>query len=489
MSTSKPARPDAPAETAVFTQRRLAVALAVIVSCEFMIMLDATIVNVALPSIQASLNFSGTGLSWVVNAFLLAFGGLLLLGGRAADILGRRRVFVGGTALFGLASLLGGFATTGGGFVAARAAQGVGAALAGPSGLALLITHFDEGPARNRAFALYSNVSGSGLAVGLVLGGVLSTALSWRWVMFINVPVAALVLLLAPRVLTESERQPGRFDLAGALTSTGGLVSLVYGLIRVSEHGWRGVTVGTMAAGVVLLGLFVATEARTVQPLLPLRLLAERNRMGGYLTLLLVASVMTSMWFFLTQFMQRVLGFDPLTTGLAFLPLAAAIFLATQTVPSLLARVGAKPLAVAGMAAVTAAAFWLSQLSVTSTYVSALLGPLLLFGIGVGYTIAPLNVIVLSGVAARDSGAASGFLQAMMTTGGALGLAVLITVFGAASRNAGETALLSLAASTARAFGAGTVFAGCAFVVALISLKRSAKHAASENESTGENTR
>src|SRR3954454_15114466 len=290
--------------------QRTGVALAVIVTCQLMLILDGTVVNIALPKIQQDLHFSATGLSWVISAYTLTFGGLLLLGGRAGDILGRRRVFVAGIGLFTLASLLGGLAPSAGLLLAARALQGLGAAIAAPSTLALIVTTFAHGPERNRAIGIYSTIAPIGGALGLILGGVFTSLASWRWGLFINVPIGIAVLVLAPLTIRESERHPGRFDLAGALTSTVGMTALVYGFIRASTSGWGdAVTLGSSPAAIVLLGLFLAIEARAEQPIMPLHLFADRTRVSAYLSMFLVVATMFSMFFFLTQFQQNVLGF------------------------------------------------------------------------------------------------------------------------------------------------------------------------------------
>ncbi|HEX5503867.1 MAG TPA: MFS transporter, partial [Thermomicrobiales bacterium] len=475
---------DRPARTPGRGRRgaRPGVALAVIVTCQLMLVLDGTVVNIALPQIQEALRFSATGLSWVLNAYLLPFGGLLLLGGRAGDVLGRRRVFGAGILLFTLASLLGGLAPAAGWLVAARAAQGVGAAFAAPSALAFIATTFAEGAARNRALALYSAVAGAGGSLGLLLGGMLTAWASWRWVLFINVPVGAAVVLLAPRVIPEAPRRPGQLDLAGALSSTVGMAALVYGFIRASAHGWGDrPTLGAFAVAVVLLALFLAVEARVGQPLLPLRLFADRTRAGAYLNMLLFFATLFGVFFFLTQFLQDVLGFSPLGAGLAFLPMTLAMFATVRAIPRLLPRVGPKPIVVAGAALIAGGLAWLTRVSPGSGYAADLLGPLLLLGVGVGSTVMPLNVVILAGVRAEDSGAASGALQTMQQVGGALGLALLVTVFGAASRAAAgqppagaavrAQAASVLAHGIGGAFTAGALFAVAALAVAVVAIR------------------
>ncbi len=289
------------------------ITLAVITALQLMVVLDATIVNIALPHIQQALHFSTTSLSWVLNAYTLTFGGLLLLGGRAGDLLGRRRVFIAGILVFVLASFLGGLAQSSAWLLAARSLQGIGGAIASPTALALITTNFPEGPERNRAFGVFAAVSGSGAAIGLLAGGILTSWLSWRWVLFVNVPIGIVIALLAPLYINESERQSGRFDLAGALTSTAGMASLVYGFIRAAQEGWsdRG-TVGSFIAAAVLLAVFLAIETRTAHPITPLHMFRDRNRAGSYAIMLALAAALFGMFFFLTLFVQEVLGYSPL---------------------------------------------------------------------------------------------------------------------------------------------------------------------------------
>lgn len=430
-------------------------ALALITVCQLVLVVDATIVNVALPSIRAGLGFSPAGLSWVVNAYTLAFGGLLLLGGRAGDVLGHRRVFVAGVCLFTVASLAGGLAMTPGWLLAARTGQGVGAALAGPGSLALVAVTFEEGPRRARALAVFSMASSAGMVVGLVLGGVLTTWGSWRWVLFVNVPVGVVVVALAPRFLAESERLPGRLDLAGAFTSTAGTSALVYGFIRAARHGWgEGVTVAAFGFAVVSLAAFVVVEARARQPVMPLRLFAGRDRRGAYGMRLLLTAAMSGMLFFLTLWVQDVLGYSALRTGLAFLPTTPALVVASRAVPWLLPRFGARPVMVAGSVLCVAGMVWLTGASAGSGYAAMVLGPVVLFGAGTGLVAVAATFVALSSVPGADSGAASGLLQGMQQVGGSLGVAVLVTVYASAASPTGGTAV----AGIVWAFGAGVVF-------------------------------
>ncbi|WP_030768045.1 MFS transporter [Streptomyces sp. NRRL F-2664] len=411
-------------------------ALVVIASCQLMVVLDITIVNIALPHIQSDLDFSTESLSWVVNAYTLAFGGLLLLGGRTGDILGRKRVFIFGVLLFGLASLLGGLAQNEGQLLAARALQGVGGAIASPTSLALITTTFREGPARNRAFGVFAGVSAAGGAIGLLAGGILVEWLDWRWILFVNVPIALAIAVLATRVLRESERHPGHFDLAGALLSTLGMVALVYGFIRASQEGWRDpVTLGSFGAAVVLLTLFVLNERRSPQPITPLHMFADRNRAGTYGIMLMLACAIFGMFFFLTLFVQIVLGFSPIQAGLAFLPVSAVIAVGAALTAKLLPSFGPKPFMVCGALSSAVGLAWLTQIDVHSTYLGSVLGPMLFFALGMGLQFVSLTLMALSNVSDRESGAASGLLNSMQQVGGSLGLSILVTVYGTASRN------------------------------------------------------
>ena len=411
-------------------------ALLVIASCQLMVVLDITIVNIALPHIQSSLGFSTTSLAWVVNAYTLTFGGLLLLGGRAGDILGRRRVFVFGVLLFVLASLLGGLSQNSGELLAARALQGVGGAIASPTSLALISTTFREGPERNRAFGVFAGVSAGGGAIGLLMGGILVEWLNWRWVLFVNVPIGLLIVLATPRWIKESERHPGHFDITGALTSTVGLVFLVYGFIRAAQEGWRDwLTLSSFAAAVVVLALFVLVERRSRQPITPLRMFRDRNRAGTYGIMLCLSAAIFGMFFFLTLFVQDVLGFSPLMAGFAFLPVSAVIAVGAGLASRFLPTYGPKPFMVVGAALAAGGLAWLTLTDVDSTYLGSVLGPMLVFSLGMGMEFVSLTLMALSDVPVQETGAASGLLNVMQQVGGSLGLSILVTMFGTASRN------------------------------------------------------
>lgn len=464
---------------------RLGITLAVIVACQLMIAVDGTVMNVALPSLRDGLGFTATGVSWVLTAYTLPFGGLLLLGGRAGDILGRRRVFVAGVLLFTFASLLGGLSPTAGWLLVARALQGVGAALSAPSTLALITTNFAAGPSRNRALGVFSTVAGLGLAIGLILGGILTEWASWRWVLLINVPFGAAIVLLAPRYVAETPRQTGRFDTAGALTSSAGMGLLVYGLLRIASDGWRdGLAVGTGLAGIVVLAAFVMIERRAGQPIMPLRLFVHRNRGSAYVNMLLLVATMISMFFFLIQFMQDILGLRPMLAGVAFLPMAVTLFVAARTAPRILPVLGPKRVMIIGASAILVGAGWLGTISAETSYVTGILGPLVLFGLGIGFSFMPLNMIIVSSADARDVGAASGLLQSMQQVGSSVGLAVLVTIFGSVSRAiaarpaaAGQTGTVHAAAEAggmSSAFMGGACFVLCALLVVIFAIRTKA---------------
>lgn len=479
--------------------RRKNIALVVIAITQLMVVLDATIVNIALPHIQTALSFSTTELSWVLNAYTLTFGGLLLLGGRAGDLLGRRRVLMFGIFLFIGASLLGGFAQEPWQLLAARVLQGVGGAIASPTSLALITATFPEGPERNRAFGVFAGVSAGGAAIGLLAGGMLTEWLDWRWVFFVNVPIGLLIIVLAPMFIDESERHRGRFDFAGAITSTLGMASLVYGFIRAADDGWRdGWTLGSFAAAVVLLASFVLIENRSREPITPLRMFADRNRSGTYVIMLSLAAAMFGMFFFIVLFVQNVLGYSPIEAGFAFLPVSVAIFVAAGLSTKLLPKFGPKPFLVTGLPLAGIAMAWLTLLDPGSSYLGGILVPMVLFGFGMGLNFVTLTLTAVSGVEPHESGAASGLLNATQQVGGSLGLSILVTVFGTASRNeadaqmpkflaeaspeqqaqAAQTGQLPgpwghevLTAGITNAFWAGVALIGLAVLVAIVVIK------------------
>lgn len=471
-------------------------ALAVIATAQLMVVLDATIVNIALPHIQAALHFSRTGLSWVLNAYTLVFGGLLLLGGRMGDLFGRRRMFIVGVATFALASLVGGFAQDEAWLLTTRALQGVGGAIASPTALALVTTTFAEGRARNRAFGVYAAVSGAGAAIGLILGGVLTEWLSWRWVLFVNAPIGLALAIATPYVLAESSRGRGRLDLPGALTSTLGMGSLVYGFIHAASNGWaNAVTGASLALAAALLAGFVVIEWRSPAPLVPLRLFRNAARVGSYLVMLITGAAVFAMFFFLTQYVQEVEGFTPIRAGLAFLPVSAVIVVVAQLVSRVLTRTGPRPPITAGMALIGAGLLWTSTLAVGSSYLGHLLPAILVIAAGMALVFVPITLTAVAGVADRDSGVASAMLNVGQQVGGTIGLSALVTVFGTAFRDSLKTQLLRAgghpaSAGLARlvqarafthgadmAFLAGAGFAAAGLVVALITIRVPARPA------------
>lgn len=488
---SAPARTSTGATATAQPLAHPGIALLVLVTCQLMVALDGNAMNIALPTIQHDLGFSPTNLAWVANAYTLTFGGLLLLGGRAGDILGRRRLFILGIIVFTLASLAGGFAQSDGWLLAARVLQGAGAAFAAPGTLALIATNFDEGKARDRALGAVTAAYGISVVLGMILGGVLTSWLGWRSVLFINVPIGAVLVVLTPRFVNESPRHPGRFDLAGAATSVLGIGAVVYGFIHAASTSWSdSATVLTLAGGLVLLTVFVLIESRAEQPILPLRLFRDRNRSGSYSNILLLSAPLVGASFLTTQFLQNILGYSALRAGLAFLPMCAGLFLGGGVASGLLRRTGAKPLILFGTVLIIAGAAWLSQLSVTSTYASGILFPMILLGMGPGFAFTALNQSILSGVPQSDAGAASGFLESMQWSGGALGLAVLVAVFGTATQDAlaeahpGMAADLiqrtALADGMATAFIAGAALAATGFLITLTVIR--ARRTASEAE-------
>jgi len=405
--------------------------LFVILAAQLMVVLDGTIVNVALPHIQHSLGFSSGGLSWVLNAYILTFGGLLLLGARAGDLAGRRRTFLTGIALFSLSSLAGGFAPTGGVLLAARALQGVGAALAAPSSLSLLTAAFPEGPRRTRAIGLYTTVSAAGGATGLVAGGLLTDLVSWRWVMFVNVPIGLAVWLVGRVVLVETDRRHGRFDAVGAVTSTLGMTGIVFGLVEAGSDGWTSpVTVGAFALGLVLLGVFVHTESRVAEPVLPLRLLTNPTRTAANVSRGLLYAGMYGMFYFLCQFLQDVQGYSPLRAGIAFLPMPLSVLASSQLASRGLARrLPQKALMLVGSVLATGSLLLATQLGAGASYLE-ILPSLVLLGAGSGIAFVSLTSASLVDVDPADAGAASGLVNVTQQLGAALGLAVLVSAFG-----------------------------------------------------------
>ena len=419
-----------------------------LLSClaQFMVILDVSVVNVALPSIRLGLHFSEENLQWVVNAYTVTFAGFLLLGGRAADLLGRRRVFVSGLLLFALASLAGGVAQSQGMLIAARAAQGLGGAVIAPASLSILTTTFAEGAARNRAVGIWGAMGGAGGAAGVLLGGILTDLLSWRWILFINVPIGIGAALLTQHyILEQRDRDRDRhFDLAGAVTATLGLSVLVLGIVRTDTTGWGSAqTLGLMAAGIALILAFVAIEGRFAKaPLMPLRIWASRTLSAANAVIFLVGAAVFAMWFFMSLYLQQVEGYSPIKAGLAFLPMTLCIVAGSAFASRAVTRVGAKRLLVVGMVFQTVGLLLFTDISAGGTYLGEVLVPSLLVAIGIGLAFVPATIAAVAGVEPHEAGLASGLVNTSRLVGGALGLAIL--------------AALATAHTTSRLRAAGT---------------------------------
>jgi EmrB/QacA subfamily drug resistance transporter len=428
-----------------------------------MLMVDATVMNVALPRIETGLHFSQSSLAWVLDAYTLTFGGLLLLGGRLGDLYGRRKLFTWGILLFTAASLAGGFATSAAWLLAARVAQGVGAAAAGPSAIALLNSTFTDAKARVRALSLFAGMSSAGFAIGLILGGVLTEAASWRWVLFINVPFGLVASALAPRFLKQPPRHETKLDISGAVAATLGVGSLVYGLIHAASNGWgTTLTIAPSVIGLALIATFVILQGTAKHPLLPLHLFRDRNRAAAYANYLLGPAAGFSSFFFLTQYLQDVLHYSPVRTGFAFLPMATLVFTMSRLIPRLLPRFGPKPLTIVGTVLLVAGLIGFTQIGAHSTYFGTLLWPMIVMGLGMGMAFSPLMVLIMHSVRPEDAGAAGGTMQTLQQTGVSLGIAVLVTIAGTAARNHPATALLS--SETAAITGSAVVAALTVFV-------------------------
>lgn len=441
--------------------------LGVVLISYLMIVLDISIVVTGLPEIRDDLGFTPVGLSWVQNIYTLFFGGFLLLAARAGDLLGRKRMLLVGLWIFTLSSLSIGLAQTPYWLVSARGIQGIGAAILAPSVLALISTTFPEGPERTRALAYYSMVAGGGASLGLVLGGVFADQLSWRVGFFMNVPIGLALITMAMRVLSETSRQKGAFDLVGAVSSTLGMGALVYAIVHSTEVGWLAMsTLGVLVVSIGLLALFIVTERRVAQPMLPLRLFASRERVGAYLGRLLFLGAMVSFFFFATQFMQLVLGFSPLQAGIGFLPMTIPTFVAALSVPILTRRFGNGGVLCLSLALLAVGMFWLSLADEDASYWTGVALPMLLIGLGNGSALGPLTVAGVSQVHSDDQGAASGMVNVAHQMGGTLGLGILIAFFAHASNAPlSGTTLLSHQISVAVLGGSIMVF--IALLVAL----------------------
>ena len=405
-------------------------ALALVCVAFFITILDVSIVNVALPSIGRSLHASNESLQWVITAYAITFGGFLLLGGRAADLLGRRRMFIIGLTFFSAASLACGFASSLGVLVAARAVQGLGAAVISPATLSIITTTFDEGAERNKALGIWGAMGGSGAAAGVLFGGILTKYLGWEWIFFVNAPVGALVLALTPRFVRESLIEGvRRFDVAGAVTVTGGLALLVYAISKAPDYGWGSArTIGELIGSVALLVAFLVIEIRTPEPLMPLRIFRIRTLAGSNIVALLLGAVVFSNFFLLTLYVQQVLGYSALKTGITFLATAGTVVVVAGISQMLVTRVGPRPVMVAGMALITGGMLWYTQIPVHGSYASDLLPGYLMVGVGMAFAFIPVSIAALAGVEAREAGLASGLLNTSQQIGGAIGVAVAATV-------------------------------------------------------------
>ncbi len=475
--------------TTLDTPRAKNLALALLAVTQFIIVIDASITNVALPSIGRALHFSQVNLSWVVNAYVLTFGGFLLLGGRLADLLGRRRMFIVGLIGFSVASLLGGLAQSQGWLIAARAVQGMGAAIVSPAALSIVTTTFAEGAERNRALGVWGAVAGAGGAAGVLLGGVLTDGINWRWVLFVNVPIGLASAVLAPRLLVESrvEGDERSFDIPGAATVTAGLALLVYALVDAVNVGWGSTaTILRLAGALVLLTAFVLIELRQRQPLVPFRIFRLRTLRGANIVGLLIGASLFSMFFFISLYLQQVLGYSALRAGLAYLPLAVTIIVCAGGASVLVTRLGFKTTLMAGMLLVAVGLVWFSGVSAPGgSYVGDVLGPSILAGAGLGLSFVPVTIAAVSGTQPDEAGLASGLINTAQQVGGALGLAVLATIANSRTKDvlhSGATHAVKVALTDgfSRAFlvGAGFAALGLVLGLALISSRESREHAA-----------
>jgi EmrB/QacA subfamily drug resistance transporter len=455
--------------------KHLGLALAVISGAQLMIVLDATVVNVAIPTIHHALNFSPTNLEWLITAYSLTFGGLLLFGGRTGDLYGKRRMFMIGIAIFAVSSLVGGLATNDLWLIITRGLQGIGGAIAAPTALSLIATNFAEGRERNRAMGVYAAMSGGGGAVGLLLGGILTSYVSWRWIFFVNVPIAAVVLLLTPRALNESKSTSGHLDVPGALTVTAGMLALVYGLSNASSHSWGSTsTLISLVSAVVLLTAFGFIERRSKEPLMPLSIFKNRNRSGSFAMMLCIGIALFSMFYFLTQYLQNVLGWSPIRTGVGFLPMTAGIIVAAGLASRYVGKIGIRVPLLVGPAAATIGMLWITRITVTSSYLD-ILGPLVVIALGMGFSFVPLTLTAVSGVESNEAGLASALLNTMQQVGGALGLAVLATVAIDAAKakfqSLHQTTIVARNVATTHGYTTAFLFAaGISFLGFLISL-------------------
>ena len=478
----------APRAPKLDTPRAKNLALLLLAMTQFVVVIDAAIVNVALPSIGTALHFSRADLSWVVNAYTLVFGGFLLLGGRLADVLGRRRMFILGLVVFSLASLAGGLAQSEAWLIAARAIQGLGAAIVSPAALSIITTTFTDGAERNRALGIWGAVAGAGGAAGVLLGGILTSGLNWRWVLFVNVPIGILSAAMAPRILVESrdEEASGSFDIPGAIAVTAGLSLLVYAVVQAVNDGWGSTaTILRLAGAVVLLVVFLVIEGRQRDPLMPFSIFRLRTLRGANVVGLLIGMSLFSMFFFISLYLQEVLRYSPIKTGLSYLPLSVGIILAAGGAAQLVTRLGFKPPLVAGLLLIAGALVWFSQAPTTGgSFAADVLGPSVIAAVGLGLAFVTVTIAAVSGTAPQEAGLASGLINTAQQVGGALGLAILATIANSRTLNllhSGTHSAVALTKGYDRAFlvGAGFAVVGAILTLVLISSRDSREHAAS----------
>jgi EmrB/QacA subfamily drug resistance transporter len=471
-----------------YSQDKKWLALALLAAAQFVVVLDAAIVNVALPSIGTDLDFSQGDLSWVVNAYTLFFGGFLLLGGRMADLIGRRRMFTYGLILFVIASLAGGFASSPGMLIAARAVQGLGAALLSPAALSLVTVMFTEGAERNKAMGVWGAVAGSGGAAGVLLGGVLTEYAGWEWVLWVNVPIGIVAAVLAPRLLPESRNEGTRnFDVAGAVSVTAGLSLFVYAMVDANDVGWlSGQTLGLVAISLALVAAFAAIELRSKAPLVPFSIFRRRTIVGVNVVGLLVAMSLFSMFFFISLYMQQVLGYSAIKSGLSYLPLAVGIIVSAGIASTLVTKFGFKPILTTGLVLTAIGLVWFSQVEVGGSYLGDILFPSLIAAVGLGFAFVPMTIAAVSGVEPHETGLASGLINTSQQVGGALGLAILASI-----ANSRTDSLMTDAGGAAAALpnaltegfqlafivGAGFAVLGAILSATLISSRTSREHA------------
>jgi EmrB/QacA subfamily drug resistance transporter len=475
----------------VASAERKWLALALLCAVQFMVVLDIAIVNVALPSIQVDLGFSQENLQWVISAYALLFGGFLLLGGRAADLLGRRAVFMGGTVVFTVGSLLAGLAWSEASLIGARGLQGLGAAIISPAALSILMTTFAEGKERNAALGAWGGVGAFGAVAGVLLGGVLTDALSWQWIFYVNIPVGLAALGLAPFLLGESRDLKVRsFDVPGAVLVTGGLVALVYAITQASDYGWGSAeTIGIFSLSAVLLGGFLAWESRAAEPLMSFSIFRLRTVTGANVAGLVLGTAMFAMFLMLTLYMQQVLGYSAMKTGVAYLAVAGSAIVWSAVAAQLVNRVGVKPVLVVGMTVLTAGLVYFTQVSVGGSYLGDLLPGFLLISVGLGFSFVPISIAALAGVQAPEAGLASGLINTSQQIGGALGIAALSTVATSQTNDAvaaGTALPFALTEGFQAAFIGGAAIALVGILIALFLVRRDDLEPAQEEAVEGE---